>query len=114
MVRTAFLVVHDRQQAEDIAQYAFTQLLVHWPKISRYDRPESWVRRVAIRAAVRHVRRERMRETLNGGSCPSNARPPGELLRHALAALDGGHRGGLRTAGYTEEASPGKEWVSTT
>lgn len=33
---------------------------------------------------------------------------------HALAALDGGHRGGLRTAGYTEEASPGKEWVSTT
>ena len=73
MVSTAFLVIHDRQQAEDIAQDAFTQLLVHWPKISRYDRPESWIRRVAIRAAVRYVRRERMRETLERRVAPEPA-----------------------------------------
>jgi len=64
VVRTAYLVLHDRQRAEDIAQDAFTQLLIHWGKVSRFDRPDAWVRRVAIRAAVRHLRRERMRDAL--------------------------------------------------
>jgi RNA polymerase sigma factor (sigma-70 family) len=64
VTRTVFFIVHDAQRAEDIAQDAFTQLLVHWTKVSKDDRPDAWVRRVAIRAATRHVRRERIRPTL--------------------------------------------------
>ena len=38
----------DRQAAEDAAQDAFVQLCVHWDRVSRYDEPAAWVRRVAI------------------------------------------------------------------
>lgn len=49
VVRTSYLIVHDRQRAEDVAQEAFIQLLAHWNKVSRYQQPGAWVRRVAIR-----------------------------------------------------------------
>jgi DNA-directed RNA polymerase specialized sigma24 family protein len=64
VLRTAFLIVRDPQRAEDIAQDAFVQLYQHWGKVSRYERPEAWVRRVAIRIAVRDVKRARVREAL--------------------------------------------------
>ena len=64
VVRTAYLVLHDRTTAEDVAQEAFTRLFVNWAKISQYERPGAWVRRVAIRLAVRHARRDRMRVLL--------------------------------------------------
>jgi RNA polymerase sigma-70 factor (ECF subfamily) len=57
VVRTVFLVVHDRTLAEDVAQEAFYRLLKHWRSVSTYELPEAWVRRVAIRIAVREVRR---------------------------------------------------------
>jgi RNA polymerase sigma factor (sigma-70 family) len=65
VVRTAYLILHDRQGAEDVAQQAFAQLLVHWRKVSKYEQPEAWVRRVAIRLAARAVRRDRLREILH-------------------------------------------------
>ena len=64
VVRTAYLVLHDQAAAEDVAQEAFTQLLLNWSKIARYERPSAWVRRVAIRLAVRVARRDRLRSTL--------------------------------------------------
>ena len=60
VVRTVFLIVHDRGRAEEIAQDAFLQLLSHWPRVSKYERPDAWVRRVAIRMACRAARRERL------------------------------------------------------
>jgi DNA-directed RNA polymerase specialized sigma24 family protein len=39
VVRTSYLIVHDRQRAEDVAQEAFIQLLTHWKKVSRYEQP---------------------------------------------------------------------------
>lgn len=57
VVRTVFLVVHDRSLAEDVTQEAFYRLLKHWRSVSGYDLPEAWVRRVAIRIAVREVQR---------------------------------------------------------
>jgi RNA polymerase sigma-70 factor (sigma-E family) len=64
VLRTVFLILGDRGKAEDVTQEAFIQLLSHWKKISRYERPDAWVRRVAIRLAVKAQRRERMREVL--------------------------------------------------
>jgi RNA polymerase sigma-70 factor (ECF subfamily) len=64
LVRTLFLVVHDRELARDLAQDAFIQLFARWRRISQYDRPEAWVRRVGIRMAVRASARERVRPLL--------------------------------------------------
>ncbi|MGN6577543.1 MAG: RNA polymerase sigma factor [Nocardioides sp.] len=50
-----------RQDAEDIAQEAFVRLHQRWAKISRYERPDAWVRRVGINLAITHARRERRR-----------------------------------------------------
>ncbi len=73
VVRTSYLIVHDRQRAEEIAQEAFIQLLSHWSKVSRYQQPGAWVRRVAIRIAARSARRESLRPTLEQATEPSPA-----------------------------------------
>jgi RNA polymerase sigma-70 factor, ECF subfamily len=64
MVRTVYLIVHDHGRAEEIAQDAFEQLLDHWETVSGYEQPGAWVRRVAIRMAVRVGKRERLRPLL--------------------------------------------------
>jgi RNA polymerase sigma-70 factor (ECF subfamily) len=60
IVRTVALMLRDDARAEEIAQDAFVQLHVAWEKVSRYERPGSWVRRVAIRLAMRAIRRDRL------------------------------------------------------
>jgi RNA polymerase sigma-70 factor (ECF subfamily) len=61
VTRTVFLMVHDRELAEDIAQEALYRMLRHWRTVSGYERPEAWVRRVAIRIAVRELQRRAAR-----------------------------------------------------
>ena len=58
IVRTAYLVTGDRETAREVAQDAFAELHRHWRKVRGYDKPGAWLRRVAIRRAVR-VRRAR-------------------------------------------------------
>ena len=88
VVRTAYLIVHDQPTAEDIAQEAFTQLLRNWQKISGYERPDAWVRRIAIRLAVRYARRERMRDLLlRWVDTPRPAAPPDLDLARAIRLL---------------------------
>jgi len=64
VLRSVYLIVQDASRAEDITQDAFVLLLRHWPKVGGFDRPGAWVRRVAMRLAVRNVRRERLRGLL--------------------------------------------------
>jgi RNA polymerase sigma-70 factor (ECF subfamily) len=59
MVALVAAIVGDRQQAEDIAQEAFARALTRWPRIRRYDLPEAWVRRVAVRLTIDAGRRIR-------------------------------------------------------
>jgi RNA polymerase sigma-70 factor (ECF subfamily) len=61
VVRSVFVVCQDLGRAEDLAQEAFLELLRHWRRVSRYDRPGAWVRRVAIRKAVQETNREARR-----------------------------------------------------
>ncbi len=58
VVWSANVVLHDYAKAEEVAQDAFVSLLENWKKVSRYDRPGAWVRRVAIRLATRAAKRE--------------------------------------------------------
>ncbi len=60
VVRTVTLMLREEARAEEIAQDAFVQLYLGWEKVSRYERPDAWVRRVAIRLAMRAIRRQRL------------------------------------------------------
>ena len=65
VVRTVFFVVHDQGRAEEVTQDAFVALLRHWVRIRDYDRPGAWVRRVALRLAVKRARREQRQAALS-------------------------------------------------
>jgi RNA polymerase sigma factor (sigma-70 family) len=53
-------IVGDTEVAREIVQDAFVAALVHWRRVSGYDNPGAWVRRVAIRDAVRAAKRARV------------------------------------------------------
>ena len=87
--RTVYLIVHDRCLAEDIAQESLYRMLRHWRTVSRYESPETWVRRVAIRIAVREVQRRAARpvkERLGQPTLPEPGLPDLDVAR-AVAAL---------------------------
>jgi RNA polymerase sigma factor (sigma-70 family) len=65
IARTAYLVVGDWEVAREIAQDAFVQALRHWKKVQGLDSPGGWVRRVAIRDAVRARGRDARRRSLH-------------------------------------------------
>jgi len=93
VMRAVYLIVHDQDRAEDITQDAFVQLLRHWKKVSRYDRPGAWVRRVAIRLAVDAVRRERVRALLERKVEPPPIRGPVDVdVLRAVRQLPGMQR----------------------
>jgi len=88
VVRTAYLVLHDQQSAEDVAQDAFRQLYGNWAKVSGYDQPKAWIRRVALRMAVRVARREERRRVLSAQQPVDITPATGDLdLAAALRAL---------------------------
>jgi len=79
VVRTIYLIVHDQARAEDIAQDAFLRLLRDWSRISSYERPDAWVRRIAIRMAVRGIKRDQLFSTLRLHLLPRPAPEPRNL-----------------------------------
>jgi RNA polymerase sigma-70 factor (ECF subfamily) len=63
LVRALAVVGGDREAAADAVQEAFIQACLRWDRISRYDDPVAWVRRVALnrlsnqrRSLVRRLR----------------------------------------------------------
>jgi RNA polymerase sigma factor (sigma-70 family) len=88
VLRTVALIVRDAAQAEEVTQEAFLKLYENWRRVADYDRPEAWVRRVAIRLAVRHAQRERVRASLErrGTDTMAAALPDIDLAR-AVASL---------------------------
>ena len=87
--RTVFLIMRDRMLAEDITQEALYRMLRHWRTVSTYERPEAWVRRVAIRMAVREVQRAAARpgkERLAAPVPPDGDLPDPDVAR-AVAEL---------------------------
>ncbi len=62
--RTIFLVIGDRARAEEVAQDAFLKMFQRWSTVRRYERPDAWARRVAIRMAIKQAKRDRRRTEL--------------------------------------------------
>lgn len=65
VVKTAQLVLGDRQEAQDVTQEAFLRLLKHWKKVSKYELPDAWVRKVAFRLALTAKRKRRVHSLLH-------------------------------------------------
>jgi RNA polymerase sigma-70 factor, ECF subfamily len=73
-------VLHDRHEAEDVAQEAFARALARWPRLAGYDLPEAWVRRVALRIGTDTGRRARraVRAALRLSGSPPREPEPGD------------------------------------
>jgi RNA polymerase sigma-70 factor (ECF subfamily) len=56
LVRALTASCGDRDLAEDSVQEAFARLLVNWDRVSNYDDPTTWVRRVALNLTQDHRR----------------------------------------------------------
>jgi RNA polymerase sigma-70 factor (ECF subfamily) len=83
----------DADLAADCVEDAFERAYVRWRKVSHYDNPVAWIRRVAINRLRDHLRREQRRaratERLWGDARISVElpEPPDDRLQRALAAL---------------------------
>jgi RNA polymerase sigma factor (sigma-70 family) len=64
VVRVVHSILGDRARAEEVAQEAFVRLYLRWARVSTYDQPAAWTRRVAVRLAFRVSRRDRVRSAL--------------------------------------------------
>lgn len=58
VVGLAYALSGSRTAAEDLAQDAFLAAHKKWDKVSRYEKPEAWVRRVVANMSVSMFRRK--------------------------------------------------------
>lgn len=88
LVAATTAIVGDVHRAEEIVQGAFERCFRRWNRVSRFDRPGAWVRRVAINEAISVARRasseRRAVQALGSMQASSVA-----VVSDPLAALDG-------------------------
>jgi RNA polymerase sigma-70 factor (sigma-E family) len=53
LVRSAFVLIGDRQRAEDLVQTALFRTFTAWPRLSSVDAAESYTRTTMVRLALR-------------------------------------------------------------
>ena len=89
LYRTAFLLVGDSHEAEELTQAALVQVIDSWDKIRRRDAPEVYARRVLINLAAQRWRRLRAyRDLIGRQPRPGSTPDPAEsiVVRNAMAA----------------------------
>ncbi len=57
LLRLAFALTGHWAVAEDLTQEAFLRLHQRWARVSRYDRPGAWLRRVLVNLVTSRARR---------------------------------------------------------
>ncbi|MBI4942096.1 MAG: sigma-70 family RNA polymerase sigma factor [Actinobacteria bacterium] len=85
IVGQILVVVGSRAEAEDITQEAFIRAAARWDRISEYDAPEAWVRRVAMNLAINTVQRTRRRTLILMRGHRETTAPEPSIERVALA-----------------------------
>lgn len=89
LLRTAYLLTGNHEDAEDLVQVALVKAVPHWARIA--DRPEPYVRRIVARESVSRWRRRRWREVATDDiperGAPEPDRAEEMALRDALARL---------------------------
>jgi RNA polymerase sigma-70 factor (ECF subfamily) len=66
MVRLAVALVGRRDVAEELVQDAFVSLHGRWDRVSNYESPEGWLRRVVVNRAMSALRRRAVEVRLLG------------------------------------------------
>lgn len=82
--------VGDHAEAQDLVQEAFCRAYSRWSTISKYEDPQTWVRRVAWNMAVSNWRRGRILRLWRHDLAPAAVEPPTVArvdLARALAQL---------------------------
>jgi RNA polymerase sigma-70 factor (sigma-E family) len=93
LVRTAYLIVWDLPEAEDLVQETLLKVARRWPKVRRMEHPAAYARRILVNLALDgSVKRSRRRAELSAVSAVEPAAPTVQLdthdeLRAALVAL---------------------------
>ena len=96
LTRTAYLIVWDLQEAEDLVQETLLKVAGRWPRVRRMEHPAAYARRMLVNLALSGAeRRTRRRRELTDDALPDRVDDAGgsgtidtqdELMR-ALAAL---------------------------
>jgi RNA polymerase sigma-70 factor (ECF subfamily) len=73
-------LLHDRDDALDVAQETMARTFDRWDEVSTMDRPGAWARRVALNLVTdtqrRRTRRTRLHRRLRAQPAPGNANEP--------------------------------------
>ncbi|MGW0501478.1 SigE family RNA polymerase sigma factor [Micromonospora sp. NPDC003241] len=77
----------DLPQAQDLVQEAFCRAYARWSRVSRYDDPVGWVRRVAWNLATSRWRRVRTAQSWLRRQRPEHVAGPGPDRVALIAAL---------------------------
>ena len=87
LLRTAYLIVGDLPEAEDLVQETLLKASRRWPRVSRMDRPAAYARRVLVNLALDGSRhRSRRRRELTGE--PTAELPDATNGLHAIDERD--------------------------
>jgi len=94
LYRSAWVLCGDHDQAEDLVQHVLTRLYVAWPRVSRMDSVDAYVRTMLVNANLDRLRRRREHSGLEGFDLPARDVDQAALLdlRKALARLAAGQR----------------------
>lgn len=90
-----YIYTGDLAEAQDVVQEAFVRALPRWSKISHYDDPAAWIRRVAWNLATSRWRRIRKLADITRRQVEQvvpSPTPDRVALHTALAALPERHR----------------------
>ena len=96
LLRTAYLIVGDLPEAEDLVQDTLLKVAGRWSRVRRMEHPGAYARRILVNLALGGAaRRGRRRRELTGEALPDHGHEPGESdavdaqdeLMRALAAL---------------------------
>lgn len=84
-------IARGRHEADEAVQDAFVRLMDQWGKVSRYEDPEAWLRKVALGFLSNRRRKARngLLAARRHGPEPDVAAPTGDVvdLRRALVGL---------------------------
>jgi RNA polymerase sigma-70 factor (sigma-E family) len=93
LLRTAYLIVWDLPEAEDLVQETLFKVARRWPKVRRMEHPAAYARRILVNLALDGgVKRSRRRAELSEAPAGEAAAPSAPIdtddeLHAALAAL---------------------------
>jgi RNA polymerase sigma-70 factor (ECF subfamily) len=85
LVTMAYLLSGDQEVAQDLTQEAFLRAWSRWSRISKYEDPEAWTRRVLHNLIISQSRKDKIRR--RAVESPRSVPPPDELHLLLAAAL---------------------------